>query len=84
MPHTSIVLIFFRFILAHPTSSRLPTLVEIGPAVDEKRAFKIEQTDAWTYTQYDFMVYIPFYVSNHPDFRDLGAELAQLVSVLGL
>ena len=50
------IVLNFRFTLAHGASSYLPTLVEIGPALAEKKAFEIERTDARTGTQSVFIV----------------------------
>ena len=37
---------FFRFILLHDVSSHVPSLVQIGPPVAEKKVLEMGQTDA--------------------------------------
>ena len=46
-------------------------LVKISPAVAEKKAFKIERSNARTDTQVVFMLKNPYYVTDLPNFKDL-------------
>ena len=49
----------------------LVNLAEINQAAAEKKALEIERTDAQTDTQSVFIVYYPYYVTDHRLFRDL-------------